>query len=70
MGQTVGTICRGLSITEQAEAFLAAMRDERLADGRARLVRHGHGPERTIQTGIGPVLVRFVITETNSPAVS
>ncbi|ORE91066.1 transposase mutator type [Stappia sp. 22II-S9-Z10] len=42
----------------EAEAFLAVMRDERLANGRARLVRHGHGPERTIQTGIGPVPVR------------
>ena len=38
-----------------AEAFLAAMKDLRLADGRSRVVRHGHGPERTIQTGIGPV---------------
>lgn len=27
-------------------------------DGRQRLVRHGHLPERTIQTGIGPVAVR------------
>ena len=27
-------------------------------DGRRRLVRHGHMPERTIQTGIGPVAVR------------
>jgi putative transposase len=27
-------------------------------DGRQRLVRHGHMPERTIQTGIGPVTVR------------
>lgn len=31
-----------------------------LADGRARVVRHGHGPERTIQTGIGPVAVNRV----------
>jgi putative transposase len=31
------------------------MTEERLGDGRARLVRHDHGPERTIQTGIGPV---------------
>ena len=31
------------------------MQDLRLPDGRARLVRHGHGPERAIQTGIGPV---------------
>ena len=46
------------AIEVEAEAFLAAMKDERLGDGRARVVRHGHGPERTIQTGIGPVPVR------------
>ena len=46
------------AIEAEAEAFLATMQDERLADGRARVVRHGHGPERTIQTGIGPVPVR------------
>jgi putative transposase len=44
----------------EAEAFLAAMQDLRLPDGRARLVRHGHGPERDIQTGIGPVAVSRV----------
>jgi putative transposase len=27
-------------------------------DGRQRLVRHGHLPEREIMTGIGPVAVR------------
>ena len=45
------------AVEAEAEAFLAAMKEERLADGRARVVRHGHGPERTIQTGIGPVPV-------------
>ena len=44
----------------EADAFLAAMQDLRLSDGRARLVRHGHGPERAIQTGIGPVPVSRV----------
>jgi hypothetical protein len=44
----------------EAEAFLAAMTDLRLPDGRARLVRHGHGPEREIATGIGPVPVARV----------
>jgi putative transposase len=39
---------------------LAAMKDRRLPDGRERVVRHGHGPERTIQTGIGLVAVRRV----------
>ena len=44
----------------EAEAFLAAMKALKLPDGRDRLVRHGHGPERTIQTGIGPVEVARV----------
>ena len=46
------------AIEAEAEVFLAAMQEERLSDGRARFVRHGHGPERTIQTGIGPVPVQ------------
>ena len=48
------------AIEAEAEAFLAAMQDKRLADGRERLVRHGHGPERQIQTGIGPLPVARV----------
>ena len=54
--------CRLLAqaIEAEAGAFLTVMKDERLSDGRARLVRHGHGPQRTIQTGIGPVAVRRV----------
>ena len=48
------------AIEAEAEAFLAAMQDTRLADGRERLVRHGHGPERLVQTGIGPVAVQRV----------
>jgi transposase-like protein len=46
------------AVEAEAEAFLASMRDARLPDGRDRLVRHGYGPERMIQTGIGPVAVR------------
>src|SRR5476649_2759426 len=48
------------AIELEAEAFLAEMKDFRLADGRDRVVRHGHGPERTIQTGIGAVEVARV----------
>jgi transposase-like protein len=44
----------------EAEAFLTAMQDLLLPDGRARLVRHGYGPERAVQTGIGPVPVARV----------
>ncbi len=46
------------AIEAEAEAFLAAMKGERLPDGRERVVRHGHGPERQVQTGIGPVAVQ------------
>src|SRR5918997_1982839 len=48
------------AVEMEAEAFLATMQDLRLPDGRARLVRHGHAPEREIQTGIGPVSVERV----------
>ncbi|MER9364333.1 IS256 family transposase [Mesorhizobium sp. M0500] len=48
------------AIEIEAETFLAEMRDLKLGDGRDRIVRHGHGPERSIQTGIGPVPVRRV----------
>ena len=48
------------AIEAEAEAFLAAMKGVPLPDGRERLVRHGHGPERQVQTGIGPVAVRRV----------
>src|ERR1700712_487021 len=54
------------AVEMEADAFLSAMQDlrlpggRRLPDGRARLVRHGHGPERAIQTGLGPVPVARV----------
>jgi hypothetical protein len=44
----------------EAEAFLAAMKDFKLPDGRGRVVRHGHGPEHANQTRIGPVEVSSV----------
>ena len=56
------------AIEAEAETFLAAMADQRLADGRARVVRHGYGPERTVQTGIGPVEVRRVKVRDRAPA--
>ena len=41
------------AVEAEAEAFLARMKDLRLSDGRDRVVRHGHGPERLVQTGVG-----------------
>ncbi len=45
------------AVEVEVETFLATVKDLKLADGRARVVRHGYGPARTIQTGIGPVEV-------------
>ena len=42
----------------EADALVAVWKDVTLPDGRDRVVRHGHGPERAIQTGVGPVAVR------------
>ena len=46
------------ALIAEADAFVSLWKDARLPDGRDRVVRHGHGPERAIQTGIGPVAVR------------
>jgi transposase-like protein len=48
------------AIEAEADAFLASMKGVQLPDGRDRLVRHGHGPERLVQTGIGAVAVQRV----------
>ena len=49
-------------LTQAVEAEVAALischADKLTDDGRQRLVRHGHLPEREIVTGIGPVAVR------------
>jgi putative transposase len=56
------------AVEAEAEGFLAQMAERRLADGRTRFVHHGHGPERTVQTGIGPVEVQRVKLRDRAPA--
>jgi putative transposase len=46
------------ALVAEADAFVASFGEDRLADGRQRIVRHGFGPERQLQTGIGAVEVR------------
>jgi putative transposase len=46
------------AIEAEVEAFLAAHAGLSDEQGRRRLVRNGHAPERQIQTGIGPLEVR------------
>jgi putative transposase len=48
------------AIEIEAQTFLESMKELKLPDGRDRVVRHGHGPERAIQTGIGAVEVSRV----------
>lgn len=45
------------ALKAEAASFVAQFAEERLPDGRQRVVRHGAGPERTIQTGIGTIPV-------------
>ena len=45
------------AVEAEFETFLASHGELVLPDGRQRVVRHGHDPVRTIQTGIGPVEV-------------
>ena len=46
------------ALIAEAVAFVAQWKDLKLPDGRDRVVRHGHGPQRAIQTGVGPIEVR------------
>ena len=46
------------ALRAEADAFVAQHAEEVLPDGRQRVVRHGYGPERSIQTGIGALDVR------------
>ena len=49
---------RAKMLKAEADAFVARFANERLGDGRQRVVRHGFGPERQIQTGIGSLDVQ------------
>ena len=46
-------------IQSEVEELLDQHVDRRTADGRAGVVRNGHHPERSLQTGLGPVQVRI-----------
>ena len=43
------------AVEAEVAVLLASHADKLTDDGRQRLVRHGHLPEREIMTGIGPV---------------
>ena len=46
------------AVEAELNGFLATYADQADLAGRRRLVRHGHLPERTVQTGIGALPVK------------
>ena len=48
----------GQAVEAEVAGFVEAYTHLTDSAGRRRIVRHGHLPEREIQTGIGPVAVR------------
>ena len=46
------------AVEAEVAGFLGQHADLKTGDGRQRVVRHGHLPEREVMTGIGPVAVR------------
>jgi putative transposase len=46
------------AVEAEFSAFLEYHREEKLEDGRQRVVRHGHLPERKVMTGIGALPVK------------
>jgi putative transposase len=46
------------AVEAEVAEFLANHAGLKTEDGRQRVVRHGHLPEREVMTGIGPVAVR------------
>lgn len=46
------------AVEAEVAGFLDKHADLKIEDGRARVVRHGHLPERAVMTGIGPVAVK------------
>jgi len=46
------------AVEAEVATWIASHADKLTEEGRQRVVRHGHLPEREIMTGIGPVAVR------------
>ena len=48
------------ALEAELDALLAQFSNDTTPDGHARIVRHGHLPEREVMTGVGPVRVKVV----------
>ena len=56
------------AVSAEFGEYLSAFEEEKLPDGRRRMVRNGHLPERQILTGIGTVDVRVPKARSRSGA--
>ena len=57
------------AVSAEFGGYLSAFEEEKLPDGRRRMVRNGHLPERQILTGIGAVDVRVPKARSRSGSV-
>ena len=55
------------AVEAELDGFLTAHADQTDTAGRRRLVRHGHLPERAVQTGIGEVTVKVPRVRDRAP---
>ncbi|MEL6633610.1 MAG: transposase [Bacteroidota bacterium] len=46
------------AVEVELQLFLEQYKEKRLPDGRKQIVRNGHLPERTVQTGVGKVSIK------------
>ncbi len=60
----------GEALKAEADAFVASFAGDLLPDGRQRIVRHGYGPKRSVQTGIGAIGVRRPKVRDRHPDIS
>ncbi len=58
------------ALKAEADAFVASFAGDLLPDGRQRIVRHGYGPKRSVQTGIGAIGVRRPKVRDRHPDIS
>ena len=59
------------AVEAERDAFLAEFSERRTSDDRAAVVGNGYHPERAVQTGIGPVMVKVpkVRAKDGNPAI-
>lgn len=55
------------AVSIEVNEFIDSLSEQKLADGKQRVVKNGYLPERAIQTGVGPVKVKLPRVRDRSP---